>query len=388
MTGVCFQMIIEIRRAGFGNKGAALMLHAVLHKIREFFPDAQFAMDASYTAAPYQKRAALGLFQKASFWRYHIQWGQAAGLVPKRIRRMYGVVLDREIDAVLDAAGFCYTDQWGAERTVELADSSRRWRKNGTKIVLLPQAFGPFSSRRIKDAMRIAADNIDLIFARDCISYKHLIEVVGERPNIRMAPDFTNLIEPFPIGDLDMGDKQFCVVPNSRMIDKTGQEERGAYLSFMIKCVQYLLEKGIKTFILIHDKDGDLILSQEILRGAGCQLPIIQEEHPLKIKGILGACHGLIGSRFHSLVSALSQGVPSVGVGWSHKYQMLFEDYGFSEGLMDVMMDEGQIQKRIDLITEKESRERVQKVILEKSNQMKHLSIQMWNQVIDLLKNV
>jgi len=36
----------------------------------------------------------------------------------------------------------------------------------------------------------------------------------------------------------------------------------------------------------------------------------------------------LIGSRFHSLVGALSQSTPSIAVGWRHTNDMLMSDFG------------------------------------------------------------
>jgi hypothetical protein len=65
-------------------------------------------------------------------------------LVPAGIREQYGVVLDKEVNVVLDAAGFAYSDQWGPDLSEELARSSKRWKKQGSKVILLPQAFGPF----------------------------------------------------------------------------------------------------------------------------------------------------------------------------------------------------------------------------------------------------
>lgn len=363
------------------------MLHAILQKVKEEFPSAKFVMapGAYNSSAPYAKRAELGLFQKAWLWHHGFQLGDLAGLVPKKIREMYGVHLDREVDVVLDAAGFAYSDQFGARNSLELAKSCKRWKKNKACVILLPQAIGPFSSSKIKDAIRTVADHADLIFLRERISYDHLVSVAGERPNIRMAPDFTNLIKGELPVNFDANNNRFCLVPNYRMIDMTPKEQSEAYLPFLIKCTNYLLEKDLKPFIMVHEGTKDSILAEKIRNAVGGCIQIVKESHPLKIKGILGACEGTISGRFHGLVSALSQGVPSLGTGWSHKYRMLFEDYGFSEGLIHVTMDEEELRQKIDLISFSQKK-LIKDKILSKSNEQKELSSEMWADVFKFLK--
>src|SRR5690606_35427582 len=138
-------MIVEIRKAGFINKGAELMLYAVMQKVRQRYPEAIFVVAPSHSQAsqPYHKYAPLGFYPKAFLWKKGIQFGRLATLLPAKVREMFGVILDKEVDVVLDAAGFSYSDQWGVKNCHELASSSAYWRKNGTKIILLPQAFGP-----------------------------------------------------------------------------------------------------------------------------------------------------------------------------------------------------------------------------------------------------
>lgn len=380
-------MIIEIRKAGFVNKGAELMLYAALYKMKEAYPGAEFVMAPGLknSSAPYSKRAELGFLQKAWLWRYGIQWGDLAKLAPKKIREMYGVVLDREIDIVIDAAGFSYSDQWGIGSSRELARSAKRWKKRGAKVVLLPQALGPFSSSEIKKHIKTAVDNIDLIHPRDPVSYKHLTDVTGERPNIRMAPDFTNLLHGIVPDYFDADKNRFCLVPNYRMIDKTSKEQSQAYTPFMIKCAKYLLEKDQKPFILVHEGANDEMLAKQIADGSQGNIPIIKESHPLKIKGILGACQGSIGSRFHGLVSALSQGVPALATGWSHKYKMLFKDYGFEDGLLDVTASDGEIREKITMIIDSQSRQKIQSTITSKSEELKKKSEEMWTGVFKVL---
>ena len=380
-------MLIEIRKAGFINKGAELMLYATLKKMKEAYPKANFVMapSADNGSAPYFKRAELGFLQKAWFSCLGLQFGDLAAFAPKKLREAYGVILDKDINIVIDAAGFSYSDQWGVKSTSELAKSCKRWKKQERKVILLPQAFGPFNSPKIQDYIKIAVDNLDLAFARDPVSYQHLTQVVGERSTIRIAPDFTNILEGIVPQYFDAENHRLCFVPNYRMIDKTPRDQSEAYLPFMIKCAQYCLKKNLKPFILIHEGPNDLMLAQHISDGVGGNLPIIQESHPLKIKGILGACQGTIGSRFHGLVSALSQGVPSLATGWSHKYKMLFHDYSFDDGLLDVMADDEEIFKKIDMITEGDSKEEIISRITVKSEELKKLTNDMWETVFNVL---
>ncbi len=386
-------MIIEIRRAGFVNKGAELMLHSALKQLKQEFPKAQFVMAPVYGGrdsgayGSYIKQAELGFLQKAWLWRYGIQWGGLVSIIPAILREMYGVVLDKQVDVVIDAAGFAYSDQWGYSPTAELAQSCSRWRKQGTKVILLPQALGPFTSQKHKRAIRRAVDNADLIFARESISYEHLVEVVGERSNIKIAPDFTNLLDGVIPDHFEKKPNQYCIVPNYRMIDKVTKEQRDAYLPFMINCAKYLQSQGLNPFILLHEKGNDFVLAQKIREGAGGNLPIITESHPLKIKGILGTCEGTIGSRYHGLVSALCQGVPSLATGWSHKYRMLFEDYGFGDGLLDSLAGEIEMKRKINLIVEPKSRLQLKETLRRKSKAQKQLSQKMWFDVFQIIKN-
>jgi len=50
-----------------------------------------------------------------------------------------------------------------------------------------------------------------------------------------------------------------------------------------------------------------------------------------EIKSVIGCSDLVIGSRFHSLVAGLSQGVPVVAIGWSHKYEKLLRSFELGE---------------------------------------------------------
>src|SRR5690606_27898782 len=42
-------------------------------------------------------------------------------------------------------------------------------------------------------------------------------------------------------------------------------------------------------------------------------------------------CDYFVASRFHAMVSSLAMGVPTLVIGWSHKYQEVLEMFGSEE---------------------------------------------------------
>jgi polysaccharide pyruvyl transferase WcaK-like protein len=377
-------MIIEIRKAGFVNKGAELMLLAVLQQIEKRYPEATLVIAPTHLGGsfPFPKFAKLGLQPKAWLWRYGYQWGDLARFIPKKLREMYGVILDKDVDVVLDAAGFAYSDQWGINNCKELARASKRWKKNGTTVILLPQALGPFENSKIIPYVKEWVSNIDLVFAREADSLNYLINIVGVQSKILRCSDFTNLLQGVLPDGYDPTNKYVALVPNYRMIDKTSKEESEAYLLFMVRCTMYLVNKGKKPFILVHEGSNDKWLADKISKAVG-GVPIVTEGDPLMIKGIIGACQATIGSRFHGIVSALSQGVPTLATGWSHKYKRLFNDYEFDDGMISVLDSEQELYKKIDLITDDEFSHRLRDHLIIKSEELKAKSEEMWDLVFE-----
>ena len=377
-------MIVEILNVGIKNKGAELMLHAVMQQMRTRYPGVVF------TCVPSKKK---GHFPIAAMRRMGIcpklQGAGAIGFLTRLLAALsapiaaaLGCVRDRDVDVVLDASGFAYGDQWGVSSNRRLAKSSSRWAKNGTDLFLLPQAFGPFEDARMHPYIREWASNARAIFAREEPSKTFLTSVVGHHEKIKKYGDFTNLLAGTVPDYFDPSNKRVALVPNSQMIKKVGQIDGAAYLPFMVRCATYLHENGAMPFMLVHQTTSDNALAEAIAAAAG-GIPIVREEDPLALKGILGLCDATVGSRFHGLVSALSQGVPALATGWSHKYVSLFEDYGFAEGVIDVNLAEDALFKKLDLLIDEKSKRELRKRLTTYSQELKSKSKEMWELIFD-----
>ncbi|MDJ0696977.1 polysaccharide pyruvyl transferase family protein [Mastigocoleus sp. MO_188.B34] len=380
-------MKFSIYGVNFQNKGAELMLHAVNQQISQW--DRDYILAAHSKIGSFQQRRELGInhlsyrpSNKVPFTTDLIS--AAANMIPKPVRQHYKITLESEVDIVLDASGFAFSDQWGPEDTERMANLCLKWKKQSKKIILLPQAFGPFTSERIKQAFLTILNNVDLIFARDPVSYDLISELSSSMNNVKIAPDFTNLVkglEPKYIQDL-IG--RPCIIPNYRMIDKTSSKASTVYVQFLAELINHLLERGLEPFILIHETN-DYKLGTQLQAEVNKKVPIVIDNNPLYLKGILGKCQLLIGSRFHGLVSALSQGIPCLGAGWSHKYQMLFDSYNCSELLINPEGNLNESIEKLDSIIDEPSRSEIMEAIKIASENQKVLSRQMWSDIKRML---
>ena len=134
--------IIEIRGINFQNKGSELMLYAIIEKIKSQFKDVEFAMKPTITTAsmPYLKRVNFSMYQKTQLWFEDTILFIFDKIIPSIFSKKfynffdkYGIIFNRDIDIVLDAAGFAYSDQWGKEACKEIAFSSKMWKKQKVK---------------------------------------------------------------------------------------------------------------------------------------------------------------------------------------------------------------------------------------------------------------
>ncbi len=352
-------MIIEIKGTGSHNKGAEMMLLTILEQLKD--------KNIKFTVAPYKGSceypfyAKLGIYPKLWIRFKGFQIGKLGKFIPKRIRELFGIIVDEEVNIILDASGFAYSSQWGDEPTRIMAQESKSWREEGKKIILLPQAFGPFNNENIKKNMGEIIENSTLIYARDQHSYEELLKIKDDE-KIKLCPDFTVLFKGKKPKYFDKNIHQICIVPNQRMKDKTDTKN---YEEFLAKIIIKLQSSDLSPFFLIHGGEEDRKLAEKINTLLNIKIDIISEENPYFIKGIIANSIGLIGSRFHSIASALYSGVPTLGTGWSHKYQYLFEEFDYKDGLINSSINDNELDIKLGYITNSIKQEEVKKLLLE-----------------------
>lgn len=373
-------MKIQIDNGGFTNKGGELMMFAAMQQLKKALPvnPTFFVQDAGFGIDQIHEAGMKPLLYKHKF-------GVALDrLLPKPIKKIGPFYNRNNIDVLLDISGFRIGDQWIAKNyhpktPFWMEKYYSQYKSNGTKLIFLPQAFGPFTDKRAKAEVEIVAKYADIIFAREQQSYDYIINEVGAE-KVMLAPDFTNLSEGYIYTKQlkEVGDK-VCLVVNYKMVNKTAKEIAENYIDYFVQLVKRLEEAGIGYFFLNHEGAEDRKLIDKIVASSGSQANILDNLHSLNVKGIISASKLLISSRFHGVVSGLSQGVPTLCTSWSHKYPLLLSDYNFSEGLltMNISEDWTKIQQ---LLEPDQYFNHVQHLVGEATKQ-KERTVQMWERV-------
>ena len=374
-------MLIEVKGVQFVNKGAELMLHAVLQQMHRHWPNAQLVL-APNPNSPYAARARLAALQRVPLRKGRVDLNRISRFIPKKIRQWLcnnlGLVFAADIDVVLDASGFAYGDQWPQANTAFLSAELRLFAAMAKPYILLPQALGPFSrvaeQQRLKQGLPLAA----LICAREQSSLQHVRALTGDISQLVQFADFTNLVQgvlPAYYGD---GQRKVLIIPNANMVSARNQriEWQPHYLPLLHSAVKVIRQLGLEPVLLNHEGDADGAICQSVQQHDS-SIEIINEADPLKVKGIIGASKAVICSRFHGCVSALSQGVPCLGTSWSHKYERLFDEYGQNEALLSADITSEQLLQKLQWAINNIDNPQ----LAEKRAALKLQSEQLWQQV-------
>lgn len=288
----------------------------------------------------------------------------------------------KALDAIIDISGFAYSAQWGEYPMRALLDLIGRL-ESDVPVILLPQAFGPFKNDDQRRLMIRILERATRVYVRDAQSWSYLAEIAPEllERKAKLSGDFTALLKVTSSGVRN--DRLAWVVPNYRMMDQTG--EKAAYLDFLRMAIAELGAAGWQASILIHEQEVDMRVVEAIGLNTGT-VRCVAAENATHAKQLIGQAGLVVGSRFHALVSALSQGVPAVGVGWSHKYAELFADYESSELLLHSVRDHRRLKEQLAALADRASHASISTRLAVAGERARSQSRAMWTDVTNTLK--
>ena len=375
--------LIEIYGIGFPNKGAELMLYAIVDQLRK-----QYGDSIAICCQPWQSHIGgyrtLGhknILQLGSLTFKGMDVSFLFNFLPLKLLKTFGIARAKDVDLVLDASGLRYSDSWGIYAAKKSLKKYKKLVKEGKNFILMPQAFGPFENQELAEVIQEIVGLSSLCFPRDSVSYNNIIKICGESDKIVQFPDFTNLATAESNFQTDHLQDAVMIIPNQRMLDKTESTVSNIYYNFLLDAGKYLLKKGEYLVILNHEGSEDFNICKQLSLDLG-GVKIYNHWNPLAIKAAIGRVKLLISSRFHGCVSGLSQGVPVIATSWNHKYEMLMEEYGIKSNIISLNNNDLDYEVINSTLTVQQ-----QKLIDSNSERFKSKSKEMWKLVFNFINS-
>jgi len=227
-------------------------------------------------------------------------------------------------------------------------------------IVQLPQTYGPFTSPIARWMARYLLRRSSVIVARDKKSMQVAQDLVGPSREVLLSPDVAFSLEASAPQTLVLDPPLSGVLPTGMIgVNVNGLMYHGGYTRdnmfglkmdyplFLRSLLLALLKEQTHEIWLIphtYALEGNVESDPDASRHLRNSLPsylrervriIAAEYDPNELKGVIGMCDFFIGSRMHSCIAALSQGIPCVGVAYSMKFKGVFETVEMEDWVVD-----------------------------------------------------
>lgn len=260
-----------------------------------------------------------------------------------------------EADAVMDiTGGDSFTDIYGERRFRAALARKLIPLRLGTPVILLPQTYGPFRSDNHRKRARKVLSRVALAYARDEFSLQTIRDVVGtEFDPLRYrlgvdvaftleAEDATSKLPQHLVAKLEEGSEARVGINVSGLIwngDKAATTTRmtDQYRRIVRRLIESILNQSkARVFLIPHvlASTGSTESDWEVSRCVRGMLPEGTRRRVLLVppilsetetKWVIGKMSWFCGTRLHSTIAALSQGIPTANLAYSMKAAGVFK---------------------------------------------------------------
>lgn len=367
------------------NKGAELMFYAILQEIERRFPDATVyvGLDSVRQGLSYLK-TSLNIKRKPIEKIIKILDKIKIRKILKKIHLtpiwLTDIYTVNGCDYFIDASGLRFSDQMAASKKQE----SERWRlllmnnkKQHSKIIFLPQTFGPFERLYTKQTLLSISKYADMVFSREETSTLYLKQSgLMDMDKVLQYPDFTSLVEGYVPEKYTNLKSAICIIPNRQMITQ-GVISKSSYLNFLVVLIEDLKASGYTVYLLNHQGKADEDIAIECMNLLHDKIEFLNGLNALEVKGVISQSRLVITSRFHGAVSSLNSCVPCLATSWSHKYEELFYAYKQSDCILDVNNVSDALIK-VHNYLDNDKNKQIRRILESSAENIKNINREMW----------
>lgn len=369
------------------NKGAELMLYAILQEIERKYPDAIVYIHDS------RIRQGLNYIKTSLDFRYKpivkLQHKYKSFHVPGIAKRLHinkihldDVYAIKGTDYFLDASGFSVSDQcplsdYFIKKWLYLL---KRNKATGARIVFLPQAFGPIEKNSTKRLLSHLNQYADIIMPREMTSWNYINSSgIVDMDKVKLHTDFTSLVDGVFPEKYDYLKDGICIIPNLRMVDR-GTMKMEDYTHLLMAIIKTAKENNKSVYLLNHEGRGDEQLAYQIQSLVGKDIDVITGLNALEVKGMISSAYLVVSSRYHGVASALNSCIPCLATSWSHKYEELFNDYNQHDCILPLDNIDAAILKTQQFMNEDKNKQ-IKLSLQEALPQIQKDTKKMWEEV-------
>jgi colanic acid/amylovoran biosynthesis protein len=235
----------------------------------------------------------------------------------------------------------------------------------GKKLILLPQTYGPFKGNMAKVMARYILRRANAIYSRDRESMEYVKMLLDDNTKdgkVQFAPDVAFVLDTRKPDEFEASPLS-RIPENSTVVgfNISGLLFHGGYTQnnmFGLKTDYHTLILAV-TGMLLENKDVVILLIPHVFPPTDCEVESdpnaclkvyeeLRKKYPGRIflvegwysqgeiKYIISLCDFFIGSRMHSCIAALSQGIPAVGMAYSKKFEGVFRSVNAEQFVIDM----------------------------------------------------
>ncbi|AYY14896.1 hypothetical protein EF847_21625 [Actinobacteria bacterium YIM 96077] len=373
----------------WGNRGAEAMVTTTIGRIRERDSDASFLL-MSYFPDRDRELVQDDAVQvvDARPARTVVQWLFS---LSSRITRILGLRLPdsmlpssvrslRRCDALFDVSGISFHD---GRLAVVAYNLMCVWPALLLKVpvVRLSQAMGPFRHPLNRIPARWVTSRSLHTFARGNLTAGYVRQLGVRSDRWSIAADLAFAYRP---GDSltseneeavnklrahlerirDGGTSVVALVPSS-LVWKKMAREGGDYVSLLHGLIGDLHQRGLHVLVMPNatradtdaSRNNDIAVIRKLRERIDTDPANVDSDgvsyvdvdlNTASIRSLVGLCTLLVTSRFHAMVAALALGVPTLVMGWSHKYEEVLDMFGSTADAVDFSAAEKNVLPMVD----------------------------------------
>ena len=412
-----------------GNMGVNALAESAIKCILHRWPDAEITLlgsgyipgehHLSLSGREISVRIFPIRFCKNVFLPYHFLWFVLYGLLMKILpgsrakeilfgRNPYVRTLYKTDLAVDITGGDSFSDIYGFKRF--LLGTLGKWLVVlfGKRLMMMPQTYGPFKRCLTRAMARHILNRASIVYSRDMAGIEYVNTLLNNRQNgkVRFAPDVAFVLDPRRPNNQDIdllerirdSSKILVGLNVSGLLFNGGYDRNNMfglkvdYRTVVYDVIDFLMKNERVSVLLVphvfspqgtveSDPDACIVVYEALKDKYANRIFVVRGKYNQgEIKYVIGMCDFFVGSRMHSCIAALSQGIPAVGIAYSRKFHGVFDSIGLGNCVVDARTcTEDELLREVGLAFERRE-------LIRKHLQRTIPSIQ--REVLDMLKDL